>query len=138
MQNERMLTGSWAGELVDVHGFRGELGLDLAAGGKGDLKGVYRIAIGTQHDTLVRKGEIAGTVSGGKLKLAFSTREPPVKMGLEADVIPLREGGLGLRGTYEVSARGFSALQGGIVVLAKDRVQEARLINRAGRRQEGR
>jgi hypothetical protein len=65
-------------------------------------------------------------------------REPPVKMGLDADVIPLRGGGLGLRGTYQVSARAFSPLEGGIVVLARDRRQEAQLVSRGDRREEGR
>ena len=138
MEDERTLAGSWTGELVDVHGFRGELRLDLAYGGEGAVKGEYSVSVATEHDTLTRRGEVSGTSARGRVKLALSMREPPVKMGLDADVIPLRGGGLGLRGTYQVSARAFSPLEGGIVVLARDRRQEAQLVSRGDRREEGR
>jgi hypothetical protein len=135
MENKQLLAGSWTGELVDIHGFKGELELALAADREGAIKGDYRVAIAAEHDTLIGRGEVAGTTARGKLKLTISMREPAVNMGLEADLVRLRDGGLGLRGTYQVSARGFSTLQGGVVVLSKDRRRETEVISRADRRE---
>lgn len=133
MENEQQVSGSWNGQLVDIHGFNGEIALTLGTEKTGKVTGDYRVSIGGHHDSLVAKGQVSGSLARGKLKLSIAMREPPVKMGFDADLIALRGGGSGLRGTYQVSARGYSPLQGGIVILAKDRKQETELISRSDR-----
>lgn len=116
----KRMSGSWRGRMVDVLGFEGELELDLKAGRGGEIKGQYHIEIGAGHSSLQQRGDIAGTISEKGLKLALVGERLPVKISLNGDAIELRDGGVGLRGVYEVSARGYSPLQGGIVCASKD------------------
>ena len=138
MDNKRQLDGVWTGQLVDVRGFKGEITLNLSDDKKGALKGHYRAVIVGQHEPVLGRGEVAGTSARDKLKLTLSSREKDVKMGFDGDLIALRDGGIGMRGSYQLSARGFSPLQTGVVVLSKDRRQESELITRADSREGAR
>ena len=120
------LSGSWRGRLVDVQGFEGDLQLTLKSDDDGQLRGTFTVQIGTHHSSLRHHGEVQGKGTEKELSLALAPRdrEVPVKISLTADVLDLRDGGMGLRGTYEVSARAYSPLQGGVVCASAHRKDE--------------
>lgn len=126
----RKLSGLWRGRLVDVQGFEGDLEINMRAGSAGQLSGTFDVAIGATHSTIRRQGTIEGKVSGQELRLALIGRDLPVKFELVGEVLNLRDGGLGLKGVYEVSAKGFSPLQGGVVSAAKDQKLEVDIATR--------
>ena len=129
------VTGVWRGSLVDVLGAEGTLTLQLT--GRGDaVRGEFTARITGQHEPLVRTGTVAGSATGGRvaLNLTFPRGEgDEVRIALEGHAFDLVDSGAGLCGVYEVAARSFSPLQGGVVALSRDRrVQTAEV--RGGRR----
>ncbi|MGD1973600.1 MAG: hypothetical protein PVH37_20900 [Desulfobacterales bacterium] len=127
MADIRRISGNWRGRLVDVQGFEGDLELNLKSGRDGRLSGMFSVEIGANHSTLRQRGTVEGKVSQKGLNLAFAVEKPPLKIKLTGDVIDLRDGGLGLRGAYDVSARNFSPLQGGVACAAKDQKVEVEI-----------
>jgi hypothetical protein len=66
---------------------------------------------------------VSGTADDGRLSLqiSFARADEEVTIALDAHTFELSDkGGAGMCGTYEVAARGFSALQGGVVALSRD------------------
>jgi hypothetical protein len=120
MPSARRLSGVWRGRLVDVQGFEGVLELTIESGAAGRLRGSYNVEIATTHSTMRQQGEVHGSYSQKGLSLAFASKEPPIEIRLAGDVLDLRDRGVGMRGVYEVSARTFSPLQGGVISAAKD------------------
>lgn len=116
-----LVEGRWRGRLVDVQGFEGELSLELQRA-TGGFVGSFRAAIGGQHETMQRDGAVRGALEKDRLRLVVETGEQePVTIQLDGQLIALRDGGVGLAGTYEVATRGFSPLKGGIISANKDR-----------------
>jgi hypothetical protein len=126
------LTGIWRGRLVDVLGFEGELELDLVSTDDGQLHGTFGAEIGGHHSTLRRTGKVRGkgTERAINLVLVGEDQQSPVKINLKGDVLELRDGGVGMRATYQVSAEHFSPLQGGILTASKDRQKEVEIVAR--------
>ncbi len=120
MPTARRLSGVWRGRLVDIQGFEGALELKLESGAGGKLRGSYHVDIATTHSAMRQQGEVHGSYSKSGLSLAFASKEPPIGIRLTGDVLDLRDGGVGMRGVYEVSAKTFSPLQGGVISAAKD------------------
>jgi hypothetical protein len=66
---------------------------------------------------------VSGTAEDGHLTLqiSFARAEEEVTIALDAHAFELSDkGGAGMCGTYEVAARSFSPLQGGVVALSRD------------------
>lgn len=117
-------SGAWEGSLIDALGYEGTLTLELRGRG-GKLKGRFVATIADHHEPFVRTGEVAGTASGDDvaLSLTFARQqgEEEVRIELHGHTFKLSDEGVGMCGTYEVAARSFSPLQGGVVALARDR-----------------
>jgi hypothetical protein len=106
--------GTWTGKLVDVQGFEGDVRLRLS--GKGEaLRGTFAASLLTQDDPVALRGTVSGKLVRGRIRLSFEAEE--FSASFDAKLLDLAAGGEGACGTYEVSARGFSPLRGGIVVL---------------------
>jgi len=123
MSADRASMDRWLGRLVDVFGFEGELALDLRLPKRGKtVSGTYDVSIGVNHMSSRQRGEVSGTLTKDRLKLVLEAgKEPPVSITLEGSVHKLRDGGLGLCGTYRVATRGYSPLQQGVVVASSGR-----------------
>ena len=124
MVANRRIPGTWRGRLLDVQSFEGALTLHLKSVRGGRVRGTFNVEIGQTHSSLRRDGEVGGTYEEGRLELAFIGEELPVKILLSASVQELLDGGVGMSGTYEVSARQFSPIQGGVFCASKDRKVE--------------
>jgi hypothetical protein len=115
--------GTWTGSLVDALGTEGTLKLELAGRG-GSVKGRFRATIAGHHEPFVRAGEVSGKATKGsiELQLAFPRAEgEEVSIALHGHTFKLSDEGAGMCGTYEVAARSFSPLQGGVIALSRDR-----------------
>jgi hypothetical protein len=115
--------GTWRGSLVDALGYEGKLTLVLNGRG-GKLSGRFRASIADHHAPFVRSGKVTGRAQKGavELELAFPRSEgEQVRIVLRAHAFRLTDVGAGMCGTYEVAARGFSPLQGGVIALSRDR-----------------
>ncbi len=109
------VAGTWRGRLIDIRGFEGEISLRLVGDG-GAVKGVAEVSVGATHTSQQHRLTVSGKVDGDRLVLeGAASREAGVRFGIEARVFELHGGGLGLRGTYEVAARGFSPLRAGAI-----------------------
>ena len=124
------LSGAWRGRLVDIQGFEGELHLTLKSDDNGELRGTFTVQVGTHHSSMRQEGEVHGKGSEKTLTLALAPepRRRPVKINLTADVLALRDGGTALRGIYEVSARGYSPLRGGVVCASTHRKDDDEVV----------
>lgn len=114
--------GTWAGSLVDALGNEGTLKLELAGRG-GRVRGRFRATIAAHHEPFVRAGEVSGKAAKGsvELQLTFSRGEgEEVSIALHGRTFALSDVGAGMCGTYEVAARSFSPLQGGVIALSRD------------------
>jgi hypothetical protein len=115
------MSGRWRGRLIDVQGLEGELALDLKVDGRGRVSGLARTAIGGHHVPLELLEEVSGRAKADRLELELvGGEERPVAILLTARVMEMTGGGLGMCAEYDVSARGFSPLQGGVAALNKD------------------
>jgi hypothetical protein len=115
-------SGNWRGSLVDSLGYEGSLSLELTAR-KGRISGACTATISDHHEPFVRSGKVSGTAEDGHLTLqiSFARAEEEVTIALDAHAFELSDkGGAGMCGTYEVAARSFSPLQGGVVALSRD------------------
>lgn len=110
------LNGTWTGRLIDVAGLEGSVGLTLRGRG-GRVSGTFTATIPTQHEGVRATGKVSGATKGDKVELVVELEEAPVKITLRGDAFDCRDGGLGMKGTYDVAARRFSPLAGGVVVL---------------------
>jgi hypothetical protein len=116
-------TGTWRGSIVDALGYEGSLTLRLAGRG-GQVSGDCTATISDHHEPFVRSGKVRGKADDGRLSLriSFKREREEVTIALEAHAFELSDkGGAGMCGTYEVTARSFSPLQGGVVALSRDR-----------------
>ncbi|MFQ5628961.1 MAG: hypothetical protein ACE5I1_09390 [bacterium] len=122
MLKSKLFQGEMKGRIMDAQGFEGDLKLNLQRGEKkGSLGGAFRITLGVNHASATKEGEITGSFSKNRIKLVFEFCENQhVTIRMNGNVFPLMDGGIGLKGTYDVHAHGFSPLQGGIVVANKD------------------
>lgn len=113
------MQGKWTGRLVDVQGFEGEISLDLKHDKKGkEVSGSFNVAIGVNHASMRYDGTVSGYLEKDTIKLTFEAKTgkgEPVVITLVGQAQTLREGGAGLKATYEVAAKGFSPLQAGIL-----------------------
>lgn len=114
------LNGTWTGRLIDIRGFEGEIVLRLESE-EGEVRGRADVRILTQHEVESYRLPIVGeTGKRGRILLKGSAGEDAgVEFGIEGVVFELPADGLGLRGTYEVVARQFTALSGGVIVCSK-------------------
>lgn len=120
-------SGNWRGSIVDALGYEGSLTLTLTLR-KGAVRGTATAAISDHHAPFVRSGNVSGKAADGALHLeiAFAREEEKVTIALDAHTFELSDkGGAGMCGTYEVAARSFSPLQGGVVALSRDLPQRA-------------
>jgi hypothetical protein len=117
------ISGVWRGKLVDIQGFEGDVELTLKAADDGQLQGTFAVTIGGHHGAVRRRGEVRGKSTEKQVSLALTSKdkELPVKISATGDVLNLRGGGAGLRTTYQISAKGYSPLQGGVLCASKDR-----------------
>jgi len=107
---------------VDALGYEGALTLDLAER-EGRVSGVCTATISDHHEPFVRSGKVSGETDDGRLRLRISFRraDEEVTIALDAHTFELSDrGGAGMCGTYEVAARSFSPLQGGVLALSRD------------------
>jgi hypothetical protein len=118
------LSGIWRGRLIDVQGFEGEVELNLKSDDDGQLSGTYSVEVGGQHSTLRQHGSVRGKGTEKGLSLTLVGKEQPVNISLKGNILKLTDGGMGLSATYDVSAKGFSPLQGGVVCASKDQKVE--------------
>lgn len=121
MQHDDSVEGKWTGRLIDVQGFEGELTFELREEKKGqELYGSFDVTLAGTHAPIRQEGSIRGTRERGRLVLVVlmlqGEKRQPVSIRLEGDAKALKEGGIGLCATYDVSVKGFSPLQGGVVV----------------------
>lgn len=132
MPENNSIQGTWTGRLVDVQGFEGEITFDLKQEKKGqEVYGSFDAAIGVNHTSMRQRGAVKGSLAGDRLDLIFETKagdERPVVIRMAGQVQPLKEGGAGLKATYEVSARGFSPLQGGILCASAGRTLTSAMV----------
>ena len=115
--------GTWTGSLVDALGYEGKLTLVLS-GRAGKVSGRFRASIADHHAPFVRAGKVSGKASKGSvdLELTFERGEgEQVRIALRGHAFRLTDEGAGMCGTYEVAARSFSPLQGGVIALSRDR-----------------
>lgn len=115
--------GTWKGSLVDALGYEGTLMLELAGRG-GKVRGRFRATVADHHEPFVRAGEVSGKAEKGtlELQLTFPRAEgEEVSIALHGQTFKLSDEGAGMCGTYEVAARSFSPLQGGVIALSRDR-----------------
>lgn len=115
-------SGNWRGSIVDSLGYEGSLTLELA-GREGRINGVCTATISDHHEPFVRSGKVSGKTDDGRLSLriSFARADEDVTIALDAHTFELSDkGGAGMCGTYEVAARSFSPLQGGVVALSRD------------------
>jgi hypothetical protein len=124
------LSGIWRGRLIDIQGLEGDVELNLKSGDNGQLHGTFSVEIGGHHATLRQHGSVQGKSTERGLRLALVGDERPVKIGLTGNILQLRDGGMGLSATYEVSAKGFSPLQGGVVCASKGQKVEVELVSK--------
>ncbi len=117
----RAISGTWTGRLIDVGGFEGELSMHLRAR-RGAVRGAATAEIGVGHTSERRRLVLRGEYSGDDVKLVGAIEKAEVEIVLSCRVFKLARGGWGMRGTYEVSARGFSPLRAGVVAASKDQV----------------
>ena len=129
MVDFKRLGGAWRGRLVDLQGFEGEILLTLETADKGVLAGEFSVSIGGSHTSIVQRGTVRGSFKPDTVALSFQLRNPPVKVVVRATAQVLRDGGVGLSGTYDVSAKGFSPLQGGAIAVSKDRADADRVMS---------
>jgi hypothetical protein len=113
------VAGTWRGRLVDIRGFEGQISLHLQGEG-GEVKGVAEAVIGATHVSEAYRIPVAGKARGDRLVLeGRAGGEQGVGFAIDARVFELPGGGSGLRGTYEVAARGFSPLRAGAIAASK-------------------
>ena len=114
-------TGEWRGSLLDALGYEGSLTLELA-GREGRVSGVCTASIADHHEPFVRSGKVTGNDDAGHLalRISFARGDEDVTIALDAHAFELSDKGAGMCGTYEVSARSFSPLQGGVIALSRD------------------
>ena len=129
MVDFKRLGGAWRGRLVDLQGFEGEILMTLQAVDEAAVGGTFSVSIGSTHASLVQRGEVKGTVRDSVVMFAFQLRDPPVKVVWRATAQDLRDGGVALSGTYDVSAKTFSPLQGGAISVSKDRADADRVMS---------
>ena len=129
MVDLKRLGGAWRGRLVDLQGFEGEILLTLRAADDSVVGGSFSVSIGSTHASVVQRGEVKGTVRDSAATFAFQLREPPVEVVWRATAQDLRDGGVALSGTYRVSAKTFSPLQGGAISVSKDRADADRIMS---------
>jgi hypothetical protein len=114
--------GNWRGSIVDALGYEGAVTLSLAER-EGRVSGVCTATISDHHEPFVRSGKVSGETDNGRLRLliSFARADEEVTIALDARTFELSDkGGVGMCGTYEVSARSFSPLQGGVLALSRD------------------
>jgi len=111
------IQGKWSGRLIDVRGFEGEVILNLKQDRKGgDITGTCDAMIGVNHASSSFHGEVKGGITKDNLKLSVQAdKKGEVIIHLQGQVSQMKEGGVGLKGTYDVGVRGFSPLGGGII-----------------------
>ena len=73
--------------------------------------------IGVNHASSVFRGEVNGKLSDDRLILELSDKEKErrVVVRLDGRVADMREGGVGLKGVFDVAAQKFSPLRGGVI-----------------------
>lgn len=114
------LNGTWTGRLIDICGFEGDITLHLEES-RGSVRGRADVRVHTQHELDTYRVPLAGEVGErDRLVLKGSAGEKTgVDFGIDAVVFEPESGGVALRGTYDVAARQFTALRGGVVVSSK-------------------
>jgi len=118
MAYDGSIQGNWSGRLIDVRGFEGSIKLTLKHNKKsGAIKGACVAEIGVNHASSVFNGEVTGKLSDNRLLLELSdaNKERSVVVRLDGRVADMREGGVGLKGVFDVAAQKFSPLRGGVI-----------------------
>ncbi len=112
------VSGTWRGRLVDIRGFEGQISLRLA--GEAAVKGTAEVAVGATHTSDAYRIPVSGKLSEGRMVLEGTAGgDPGVGFAIDCQVFEIPSGGLGLQGTYEVAARGFSPLRAGVIAASK-------------------
>lgn len=115
MKRTRTIEGSWTGRLIDIQGFEGEFFLELKQNAENKVYGTFRVIIRDEEALLIQEGATEGTVLKDTFDIVFVPKnKEAVKIRMEGRVQDLREEGLGLRATYDVSGKTLSPFQGGI------------------------
>ncbi len=117
------IQGKWLGRMIDIRGFEGNIVISLQQNKKdGDITGSCVATIGTNHASSEFRGDIKGSLTKEGLQLSASVGEKEsVLIVLNGKPAKLKEGGLGLKGTYAISGRGFSPLRGGVICATLNR-----------------
>lgn len=115
MAQANMVAGTWRGRLIDIRGYEGEVSLRLD-GDERRFKGVATVSIGGTHASQTHRIELVGELRDDRLVLSGTVPgDVGVEFGIEAAVFELPVGGMGLRGTYEVATKTWSALRAGVI-----------------------
>lgn len=115
MAHAREVAGRWRGRLIDIRGYEGEISLRLD-GDDERLKGVATVVIGGTHSSETHRIELTGELREDRLVLSGAVPgDVGVEFGIDATVFEMPIGGIGLRGTYEVVAKRWSALRAGVI-----------------------
>lgn len=119
MAQANTVAGTWRGRLIDIRGYEGEVSLRLD-GDERRFKGVATVSIGGTHASQTHRIELVGELGDGRLVLSGAVPgDVGVEFGIEAAVFELPVGGTGLRGTYEVAAKSWSALRAGVITASR-------------------
>lgn len=114
------MRGTWTGRMVDLQGFEGEITLRLERGEKsGTVMGWFDVAIGGHHDSIRRRGTVEGRQTDDRIVLNLEVGdEKAARIAVDGRVWALNSGGTGLCATYDVAAKSFSPLRGGVLALS--------------------
>lgn len=117
VKNENLnVEGFWEGRLIDIRGYEGEFSLELKLGEKNEVHGTYKVSIPDEESLMSQQGDFKGTIKEDQISLIFEPgKEDIVRIQMEGRIQRLKEKGLGLKGTYNVSAKTSSPFRGGIL-----------------------
>ena len=122
------ISGSWDGRFIDVGGFEGTLQLYLKEG-RGKVDGRYVVSVLDEHGPIDDEGGIKGTVDGERVQLTFSSKQgQDVRISFVGQVFACRNDGLGIKGVYDIAARRFSPLGGGVLVAQRSSSKQSKWV----------
>jgi hypothetical protein len=119
MLKPKQVSGTWTGRLIDIRGYEGEISLQLT-GRRGAVHGSATAAIGATHESERWRLKLSGEYGDDRVQLSgMVDEETGPEISLDVTIFELAGGGEGMRGTYKVSPRKFSALRTGVISASK-------------------
>lgn len=109
--SNKLESGNWEGEYIDVNGYRGRLSINLKAEG-GVLRGAYELTLRTEDAPQILKGVVEGKVDEkGSVSMNLAPGNTVDKQGAAKTDVPMGGGNETMEFNAQTSSAGSFALQ---------------------------